>query len=202
MSDTEPIFDFEHNGYRFLAEDDPEAKKGEARIRIFKGIEVVREFGWPAYKVWNLQAHADDIVEGLKGDRDDGLRLAGSTGLGGSVYNAMTITERLSGAASVIERATAHNEATGNLAQPEDTDDPEGTLIVKMSDTIRKGLATLLRDAAMEIRNRNDSEEGAVLAERRECAKVARGVVGGFTAKSGAARTSRRWSATRTAPGC
>jgi hypothetical protein len=156
MSDTKPIFDFEHRGYRLLAEDNPD-KQGEARIRIFKGLDVVREFGWPVYKVWNIQAHAGDIVDGLEKDKDDGIRLAGGTGFGGTVYTGRTLTERLFDAANTIEHATAHNEVTGNLAMPEDEDDPEGTLIVKMSETIRKALATLLRDAATHVQALNVS---------------------------------------------
>ena len=117
-TESKPIFDFETRGYRFLAEDDPE-KKGEARIRIFKGLDVVREFGWPAYKVWNLQAHAGDIVDGLEKDKDDGLRLAGGTGLGGTVYADRTLSERLFDAANVLDRCVTHNEVTGNPAMPE-----------------------------------------------------------------------------------
>lgn len=168
MSDTKPIFDFEHNGYRFLAGDDPKAKKGDARVRIFKGTEVVRDFGWPAYKVWNIQAHADDIVEGLKGDRDDGLRLAGSTGLGGGVYNRRTLTERLFETAASLESATAHladgTMVAGGMAI---NHTPEGSVIIKMSHTARMEVATLLRDAATDIQNRNVTPRHECDAEQR-----------------------------------
>ncbi len=53
--------------------------KGDALVEITKGDEVVKSFLWPAYKIWNVAAHARDIVE----DLDRGLAIAGSDGLGG-----------------------------------------------------------------------------------------------------------------------
>ena len=38
------------------------------------------------YKVFNIPAHIDDIVEGLERNSDSGLRIAGSDGLGGNAY--------------------------------------------------------------------------------------------------------------------
>ena len=56
-------------------------------LDITKGETVVRSFTFPAYKVWNIAAHADDIVEGLERDSDDGLYEAGSLGpFGGNAY--------------------------------------------------------------------------------------------------------------------
>lgn len=79
-------FDQTHDGYRFLATYLKEPA-GDALIEISKDGENVREFLWPAYKIWNIAAHAQDIVDGLKQQSDDGLRLAGATGFGGNVYN-------------------------------------------------------------------------------------------------------------------
>lgn len=58
-------FDQEHRGYRFLCTylDEP---KGEALVEIARGPDLVRSFLWPAYKIWNISAHADDIVDGLE----------------------------------------------------------------------------------------------------------------------------------------
>lgn len=80
-------FDHEHRGYRFLATylDTP---KGEALLEIARGADLVRSFLWPAYKIWNIPAHADDIVTGLEEDSDSGLRLAGATGFEGNVYQS------------------------------------------------------------------------------------------------------------------
>ena len=60
--------------------------RGEALVEITRDGVLVKEFLWPSYKIWNLQAHARDIVAGLKHDSDAGLLVAGSTGLGGNVY--------------------------------------------------------------------------------------------------------------------
>lgn len=81
----EVAFESEKRGYYFKATylTDP---KGEALIEIFKGGKLKREFLFPAYKIWNISAHADDIIEGLERESDDGLRIAGSDGLGGNCY--------------------------------------------------------------------------------------------------------------------
>jgi hypothetical protein len=78
-------FDHEHRGYRFVSTDLPESK-GDCLIEIFKGEQLVREFLWPGYKIWNIPAHADDIVDGLEENSNDGIKVAGSTGLGGNVF--------------------------------------------------------------------------------------------------------------------
>lgn len=74
-----------HRGYTFTATYLTEPK-GEALIEIHKGEELVREFLFPAYKIFNIVAHAEDIVNGLEQDSDSGLYIASSTGLGGNVY--------------------------------------------------------------------------------------------------------------------
>ena len=38
--------------------------KGEAFIEIFKDGQLVRDFLFPAYKIYNIQAHFEDIVDG------------------------------------------------------------------------------------------------------------------------------------------
>jgi len=73
--------DFERSGYRFVVSDESPAK-----VTITKGGQVVREFEFPAYKVWNIAAHAEDIVDGLEQESDAGLRVAGGDGLGGNAY--------------------------------------------------------------------------------------------------------------------
>lgn len=74
------IFDFIEDGYRFVAEEIP-GNKADARITISKDGAVVQAGLWPAYKVWNIAAHARDIVA----DLGRGLAVAGSDGLGGGV---------------------------------------------------------------------------------------------------------------------
>lgn len=71
--------------YRFRATylDEP---KGESLIEIWRDGEPVKEFRWPSYKIWNILAHAGEIIVGLEQDSDAGLRVAGSDLLGGNVY--------------------------------------------------------------------------------------------------------------------
>ena len=78
-------FDGETRGYRFKATYLIEPK-GDALIEIFKGEELKKEFLFPSYKIWNISAHADDIIDGLEKESDEGLRIAGSDGLGGNSY--------------------------------------------------------------------------------------------------------------------
>ncbi len=79
-------FDHEHRGYRFVATYLTEPK-GDALIEILKDGVMVREMLWPAYKIWNIAAHADDIADGLDRESSDGLFVAGATGFGGNVYS-------------------------------------------------------------------------------------------------------------------
>lgn len=61
---------------------------GDALIEIFKNDVLVREFLFPSYKVWNIPAHAHDIIEGLDMGNDSGLFVAGNDGLGGNSYDS------------------------------------------------------------------------------------------------------------------
>jgi hypothetical protein len=79
-------FDGVTRGYRFVGTY-LVSPKGEALIEIFKGEELVKRFLWPDYKVWNIAAHAEDIVDGLEAGNSDGLYVAGSTGFGGNVFH-------------------------------------------------------------------------------------------------------------------
>ena len=78
-------FEYEKSGYRFKATYLVEPK-GEALIEIFKDATLKKEFLFPAYKIWNISAHADDIIDGLEKGSDEGLHIAGSDGLGGNSY--------------------------------------------------------------------------------------------------------------------
>lgn len=80
-------FECEIRGYYFKATYLQEPA-GEALIEISKDGNVVREFLFPAYKIWNIAAHADDIADGLEKESDEGLYVAGSNGLGGNAYTS------------------------------------------------------------------------------------------------------------------
>jgi len=74
-----------HRGYVFTATYLTEPK-AEALIEIEKDGKLIKEFLFPAYKIFNIAAHRDDIIDGLEQDSDRGLRIAGSNGLGGNSY--------------------------------------------------------------------------------------------------------------------
>jgi hypothetical protein len=74
-----------HRGYTFTATYLLKPK-GEALIEIKKNDKLIKEFLFPAYKIYNIVAHADDIIDGLEEGNESGLYSAGSTGLGGNAY--------------------------------------------------------------------------------------------------------------------
>jgi hypothetical protein len=78
-----PAFDIEERGYRAKAwylKDIPDSK-GDALIEIFAGDELLREFLFPAYKIWNIAAHFGDIVDGEIAKHDGGYRMAAWNGI-------------------------------------------------------------------------------------------------------------------------
>ncbi len=79
-------FDFEEDGFRFVSK---EKDKGNSEITISREGKILRQFLFPSYKIWNIPAHAKDIIEGLKKDVDCGLRVAGSDGFGGNAYHKL-----------------------------------------------------------------------------------------------------------------
>lgn len=59
---------------------------GDARIEVWRDGAKIRSFSFPTYKVWNIPAHADDIIRGELEKSDRGYRVAGFDGLGGNCY--------------------------------------------------------------------------------------------------------------------
>ena len=57
----------------------------DARIEITKDGKKYRTFLYPAYKIFNIAAHFEDIVKGELKNSDEGYRMAGSIGLGGVI---------------------------------------------------------------------------------------------------------------------
>ena len=72
-------------GFVFKAWELPESK-GDAKIEVERDGKLIREFTFPAYKVWNIPAHADDIIKSELEKDTDGYLIAGSDGLGGNVF--------------------------------------------------------------------------------------------------------------------
>ena len=82
-----PLFDITDRGYNIKAWylKDTETEKGDALVYISKNGESVRKFVFPAYKIFNIGAHSRDVVDGEIERSLEGLKIAASDGLGGSV---------------------------------------------------------------------------------------------------------------------
>lgn len=63
--------------------EDTADSKGDAIILIKYRGELVRDFIFPAYKIWNIAAHFKDIADGEIENSSRGYVLAASTGLEG-----------------------------------------------------------------------------------------------------------------------
>lgn len=82
-SDEKPAFDITDRGFRVRAwylEDVPESK-GDALIWIEREGVLLREFEYPAYRIWNIAAHFCDIVDGENDNHDGGYRAADWDGI-------------------------------------------------------------------------------------------------------------------------
>ncbi len=72
-------------GFIFRAYDLSDSK-GNALIEVEREGKIVRSFEFPAYRVWNIPAHADDIIKSELENNIDGYLIAGDTGLGSNVF--------------------------------------------------------------------------------------------------------------------
>lgn len=57
-----------------------------ALIEIFKDGQPLREFLFPAYKVWNISAHFSDIVDGEIEKSSRGYEMAAWDGISGATF--------------------------------------------------------------------------------------------------------------------
>ncbi len=82
-----PEFDIDDRGFNVKAWylENTKESKGDALIEVRYGDKILREFIFPAYKIWNIAAHFRDIVDGelSKDDASRGYAIAASNGLGG-----------------------------------------------------------------------------------------------------------------------
>ena len=65
-------FEGEKRGYYFKAIY-LEKPKGEALVEISKDNKIVQEFLFPAHKVYNIPAHANDIIDTLEQGNNSGI---------------------------------------------------------------------------------------------------------------------------------
>jgi hypothetical protein len=81
MTRDKVAFEVETRGFKFTAT--YLIEPGEALIEITRDGQIVKSLTWPAYKIWNVAAHADDIAL----DLEAGLTAAGVVGFGANVYS-------------------------------------------------------------------------------------------------------------------
>lgn len=72
-----------YRGYTVRASYLKEPHAGDALVEIFKDGQPLRQFMFPAYKIWNIAAHIYDIVDGEIEKSARGYAVAASDGLGG-----------------------------------------------------------------------------------------------------------------------
>lgn len=58
---------------------------GDALVEIFKEGAIIRQFLFPAYKIYNIQAHFADIVDGELENDLHGYEMAAWDGISGSM---------------------------------------------------------------------------------------------------------------------
>lgn len=75
-------FEGEKRGYYFKATYLTEPQ-GKALIEIFKGNKIVKEFLFPSYKIWNITAHSNSIIDSIENNNENGFIMATSNGLDG-----------------------------------------------------------------------------------------------------------------------
>ena len=68
-------------GFVFRAFELPESE-GDALIEVERDGNIIKSFIFPAYKIYNIPAHADDIIESELAKNENGYFIAGSNGLG------------------------------------------------------------------------------------------------------------------------
>ena len=59
---------------------------GNALVEVERDGKIIRSFNFPAYKIWNIPAHANDIIQSELDKDIKGYKIAGSDGLGGNVF--------------------------------------------------------------------------------------------------------------------
>jgi hypothetical protein len=73
-------------GYTIRASYLKATRKGDAMIEVMKDGATIRRFLFPAYKIYNLQAHFSDIVDGEIENSARGYEMAGWNGISGAEF--------------------------------------------------------------------------------------------------------------------
>lgn len=73
-------------GYTIRASYLKEPHAADALIEVMKDGHLLRRFLFPAYKIYNLQAHFRDIVDGEIENSASGYEMAAWNGISGAVF--------------------------------------------------------------------------------------------------------------------
>ncbi len=73
-------------GYTIRASYLKEPHGADALIEVIKDGQVIRQFMFPAYKIYNLQAHFRDIVDGEIVNNTNGYKMAAWDGISGATF--------------------------------------------------------------------------------------------------------------------
>jgi hypothetical protein len=78
-----PIYEIIDRGFRVRAWrlEDTETEKGDALVTIERDGSPLREFIYPAYRIYNIAAHFSDIVDGEIKNSSKGYEMANWNGL-------------------------------------------------------------------------------------------------------------------------
>jgi hypothetical protein len=69
MERESEVFDGEWRGYQVRAHYLKPPDNQDALVEVLKDGEIVRSFRYPAYRVWNVAAHADDLIDEIEAAR-------------------------------------------------------------------------------------------------------------------------------------
>lgn len=69
-----------NRGFTLKASYLKEPHRADALVEVRKDGGLLREFLFPAYKIWNLAAHFDDIIDGELEGNNSGYQAAAWTG--------------------------------------------------------------------------------------------------------------------------
>ena len=77
MGEEKQAFDVQHKGFKAAGYWGAGA---DGRVVVSKDGETIKEFEYPAYKIFNIAAHWHDIIDGELEDHGDSWLLAGWSG--------------------------------------------------------------------------------------------------------------------------
>jgi len=75
-----------YKGYTVTAWYLKKPNDGDAVFEIYKDGQLLRQCKFPAYKIWNIAAHFNDIVDGEIEESTKGYQMAAWDGISGAIF--------------------------------------------------------------------------------------------------------------------